>query len=154
MHSGGADVGIGSPGVRFRSVVHPRARTGSSPSPVGMAPSFLGSFPRESVKWSTVFDPTMGVPTYSVRFESQDDFLVEYTDRLRHGQALLPLGKLLPPGTPVRLKVELPEGSVLYLLGSAVAPTRRERTDGRTTLVRLAITDDQRAQLEACVQGL
>lgn len=96
----------------------------------------------------------MGVPTYSVRFESQDDFLVEYTDRLRHGQALLPLGKLLPPGTPVRLKVELPDGSVLYLLGSAVAPTRRERTDGRTTLVRLAITDDQRAQLEACVQGL
>lgn len=96
----------------------------------------------------------MGVPTYSVRFESQDDFLVEYTDRLRHGQALLPLGKPLTPGTPVRLKVELPDHSVLYLLGSAVEPARRERSDGTTTPVRLALTEEQRAQLEACVQGL
>lgn len=96
----------------------------------------------------------MGVPTYSVRFESQDDFLVEYTDRLRHGQALLPLGKPLPPGTPIRLKVELPNRSVLYLLGSALAPARRERSVSGATPVRLAMTDDQRAQLEACVQGL
>lgn len=96
----------------------------------------------------------MGVPTFSVRFESQDDFLVEYTDRLRHGQALLPLGKALAPGTPVRLKVELPDRSVLYLLGSAVAPTRRDRSPSASTPVRLALTDEQRAQLEACVQGL
>jgi len=93
----------------------------------------------------------MGVPTYSVRFESQDDFLVEYTDRLRHGHALLPLPKVLTPGTPVRLKVELPNGHVLYLLGSAVAPTKR--SEGATP-VRLAINDTQRAQLEACMQGL
>ena len=66
----------------------------------------------------------MGVPTYSVRFESQDDFLVEYTDRLRHGQALLPLPKPLAPGTPVRLKVHLPDGQLLYILGSAIAPAR------------------------------
>jgi DNA-binding response OmpR family regulator len=95
----------------------------------------------------------MGVPTYSVRFESQDDFLVEYTDRLRHGQALLPLSKPLPPGTPVRLKVELPDRGVLYLLGSVIAPPRREHTS-RATPVRLAITDDQRVVLEACVHAL
>lgn len=95
----------------------------------------------------------MGVPTFSVRFESQDDFLVEYTDRLRHAQALLPLSKPLAPGTPVRLKVELPDHSVLYLLGSVIAPNRREPTT-KATPVRLAITDEQRAQIEACVQGL
>ncbi len=95
----------------------------------------------------------MGVPTYSVRFESQDDFLVEYTDRLRHGRALLPLAKALTPGTPVRLKVELPDGGILYLLGSVISPIRRE-VDSRATPVRLAVTDEQRARLEACVQGL
>jgi DNA-binding response OmpR family regulator len=95
----------------------------------------------------------MGVPTFSVRFESQDDFLVEYTDRLRHGQALLPLAKPLAPGTPIRLKVELPDRSVLYLLGSVSAPNRREPTT-KATPVRLAITEDQRTQIEACVQGL
>ncbi len=98
----------------------------------------------------------MGVPTFSVRFESQDDFLVEYTDRLRHGQALLPLPTPLTPGTPVRLKVELPDGrGMLYLLGSAIAPTRRDRpnSDGATP-VRLAMTDEQRASLEAAVKAL
>lgn len=95
----------------------------------------------------------MGVPTFSVRFESQDDFLVEYTDRLRHGQALLPLAKPLAPGTPVRLKVELPDQGILYLLGSVVAPNKREPSS-RSTPVRLAITEDQRAQLEACVHSL
>ncbi|MCA9650572.1 MAG: response regulator [Myxococcales bacterium] len=95
----------------------------------------------------------MGVPTYSVRFETQDDFLVEYADRLRHGQALLPLAKPLPPGTPVRLKVELPDRRVLYLLGSVIAPARRGQSDGATQ-VRLALTDEQRSVLESCVQGL
>jgi DNA-binding response OmpR family regulator len=95
----------------------------------------------------------MGVPTFSVRFESQDDFLVEYTDRLRHGQAMLPLAKPLAPGTPVRLKVELPDQSVLYLLGSVVAPNRREPST-KGTPVRLAITEEQRAQIDACVQAL
>jgi DNA-binding response OmpR family regulator len=93
----------------------------------------------------------MGVPTFSVRFESQDDFLVEYTDRLRHGQALLPLSKPLAPGTPVRLKVELPDHGVLFLLGSVISAPRRESS--RATPVRLAITEEQRAQLEACVQS-
>lgn len=95
----------------------------------------------------------MGVPTYSVRFETQDDFLVEYADRLRHGQALLPLAKPLPPGTPVRLKVELPDQRVLYLLGSAIAPPRHGDSDGATP-VRLAITDEQRGIIESCVKGL
>jgi len=94
----------------------------------------------------------MAVLTFSVRFESQDDFLVEYADRLRHGQALLP--EPLPPGTPVRLKVELPDGRVLYLLGSAIAPARRPRTDDDATPVRLAMTDEQRGMLEACVKTL
>lgn len=94
----------------------------------------------------------MGVPTFSVRFESQDDFLVEYTDRLRHGQALLPLSKPLAPGTPVRLKVELPDHGVLYLLGSVISPPKREASS-RATPVRLAITEEQRAQLETCVQS-
>ncbi|MCA9706609.1 MAG: response regulator [Myxococcales bacterium] len=94
----------------------------------------------------------MGVPTYSVRFESQDDFLVEYTDRLRHGQALLPLPKPLAPGTPVRLKVHLPDGQLLYILGSAIAPARPG--DGDATPVRLGLTHEQKAKLEACVRGL
>lgn len=96
----------------------------------------------------------MGVPTYSVRFESQDDFLVEYADRLRHGHALLPLATPLPPGTPVRLKVELPDRKVLYLLGSAIAPPRHDRNFDGATPVRLALTEDQRGTLAACVQAL
>lgn len=96
----------------------------------------------------------MGVPTYSVRFESQDDFLVEYADRLRHGQALLPLSSPLAPGTPVRLKVELPDRRVLYLLGSAIAPPRNEHSPDGATPVRLAMTDEQRTLLSDCVQRL
>ncbi len=95
----------------------------------------------------------MGVPTYSVRFESQDDFLVEYTDHLRHGQALLPLPTPLAPGTPVRLKVGLPDGSTLYLLGAALAMSKKRNPDNATP-VRLALTEPQRAQMEACVHGL
>lgn len=94
----------------------------------------------------------MAVPTFSVRFESQDDFLVEYTDRLRHGRALLPLPEALTPGTPVRLKITLPDGGVLYVLGSALADSRRG-TDG-TTPVRLALDAGHKARLEACVRGL
>lgn len=94
----------------------------------------------------------MGVPTFSVRFESQDDFLVEYTDRLRHGQALLPLPDPLPSGTPVRLKISLPDGRILYVLGSVIAHTRRGQ-DGSTP-IRLAFDRDHKAQLEACVRDL
>ncbi len=96
----------------------------------------------------------MAVPTFSVRFECADDFLVEYADRLRHGQALLPLPKPLAPGTPVRLKLQLPDKRVLYLLGSAIASELPARGEESATAVRLAMTPDQRAQLDACVHGL
>ncbi len=94
------------------------------------------------------------MPTFSVRFESADDFLVEYADRLRHGQALLPLPEPLSPGTPVRLKIRLPDERLLYVLGSAIAADRRERGEDGATAVRLAMTTDQRSALEACVAGL
>ena len=60
------------------------------------------------------------IPTFSVRFESRDDFVVEYTDRLRHGLVVLPIDVRFAVGTIVRLRIHLPDEMVLYLTGSAI----------------------------------
>ena len=95
-------------------------------------------------------------PTFGVRFEAQDDFLVEYTDRLRHGLVLLPLPEPLPVGTKVRVKLELPDGAVLYLTGTAQAPNpRAAASDPEGTTIRLAaLGDEHRAAMEKCVTSL
>jgi DNA-binding response OmpR family regulator len=95
-------------------------------------------------------------PTFGVRFEAQDDFLVEYTDRLRHGLVLLPLPDPLPTGTKVRVKLELPDGAVLYLTGTAQAPPARAgASDPEGTTIRLtALADEHRTAMEKCVASL
>jgi CheY-like chemotaxis protein len=89
--------------------------------------------------------------TFSVRFESQDDFLVEYTDRLRHGLATLPLPDPLAAGTKVRLRMHLPDGQVLYLTGATQNDLSGE--DGVT--VRLSgLSDEAKAAMERCVEAM
>ncbi len=93
------------------------------------------------------------VPTFQVRFESDDDFLVEYTDQLRHGFLDLPLPQSIGSGTAVRLRVHLPDGAVLYLTGT-VAPERFP-VEARGTRIRVdPLTEAQRSALEACVQAV
>jgi DNA-binding response OmpR family regulator len=98
------------------------------------------------------------VPTFSVRFESHDAFLVEYTDKLRHGFVILPLPEPLPPRSAVRLRVHLPDDEVLYLHGRSArsmpaGPHLTELEAGtRVDLDRL--TPEQLAALERCVGTL
>ncbi len=95
-------------------------------------------------------------PTFSVRFESQDDFLVEYTDRLRHGLASLPLPEPLEAGTKVRLRMHLPDGQVLYLTGAATAdPSGRSVGAAGGVAVRLTtLSDEAKAAMERCVASM
>lgn len=95
-------------------------------------------------------------PTFSVRFESQDDFLVEYTDRLRHGLASLPLPDPLVAGTKVRLRMHLPDGQVLYLTGAAqVDPAARPGASATDVTVRLtALSDEAKAAMQRCVSSM
>lgn len=95
-------------------------------------------------------------PTFGVRFEAQDDYLVEYTDRLRHGLVLLPLREPIAPGTKVRVKLELPDGVVLYLTGTAQPPSSRSSgSEPEGTTIRLtALGDEHRAAMEKCVESL
>jgi len=90
------------------------------------------------------------VPTFAVRFESRDDFVVEYTDRLRHGWVVLPIEERFPVGTVVRLRLHLPDEMVLYLTGAAIkSPRAGGGDDGQW--IRLGVlspTDD--ARLRAC----
>lgn len=91
------------------------------------------------------------IPTFAVRFESQDDFLVEYTDNLRHGKLGLPVSESLEPSQKVRLRVSLPDGAVLYLTGHIDGGS----TDPSTGSVRLdALSDAQRTALDQCVEAL
>ncbi len=94
------------------------------------------------------------IHTYALRFESRDDFLVEYTDRLRHGLVLLPVADRFPPGSPVRLRVHLPDDIVLYLTGVAVTAPRAGLGDNGQwiRLAPLSPTDD--ARMRACVAAL
>lgn len=96
------------------------------------------------------------IPTFRVRFESYDDFLVEYGDHLRRGLMVLPLTTELEPGADVRIKLTLPNDAKLYLTGTASQPAgdAMEVTAGEGLVVRLnAYTDEQRETLEACVAG-
>ncbi len=63
--------------------------------------------------------PDHKAPVYRVRFETFDDFLVEYGDHLRHGKLVLPLDEPMAVGTPVRIKLVLPDGGVLFLTGKS-----------------------------------
>jgi DNA-binding response OmpR family regulator len=98
------------------------------------------------------------VPTFSVRFESHDAFLVEYTDKLRHGFVVLPLAEPLPPKSAVRLRVHLPDDTVLFVTGRCArmpgpsAPVGDEEAGTRVELDRL--TPEQLADLERCVHKL
>lgn len=98
------------------------------------------------------------VPTFSVRFESHDAFLVEYTDKLRHGFVVLPLSEPLPPRAVVRLCVHLPDETVLYLTGRcarAPAPGLQAVEGDPGTRVDLdRLTPAQVETLERCVEKL
>ncbi len=98
-------------------------------------------------------------PVFKVRFETYDDFLVEYGDHLRRGVLTLPGETGLGPGLDVRIKLILPDDNVLYLKG-----TTRERGsnqqgiagkgEGTDIPVQLApFTAEQTAALEKCVSG-
>lgn len=96
-------------------------------------------------------------PTFGVSFEAQDDFLVEYTDRLRHGLVLLPLPEPLAAGTKVRVKLSLPDGEILYLTGTVGAPAPSPGAGGGAEgqVIRLTtLTDQQRSLMERCVASL
>lgn len=95
-------------------------------------------------------------PTFRVRFESYDDFLVEYTDRIRHGYALLPLPNPLPDGSAVRLKLHLPDDRVLHLGGVTEPPTRAQRVsdDGVTRIALAPLSTAQLEAIQACVDTL
>lgn len=101
-----------------------------------------------SDEW-TVGALTSGIATFGVRFESQDDFLVEYTDNLRHGVLRLPLSPPPVVGTPVRLRVRLPDDVALYLTGR-VAEVGADET--RVTLD--PFTKSQQGSLERCLARL
>ncbi|MFV8751946.1 response regulator [Nannocystaceae bacterium ST9] len=98
-------------------------------------------------------------PIFKVRFETYDDFLVEYGDHLRRGVLMLPGETGLGPGQEVRIKLLLPDGATLYLKG-----TTRERSasyqgslakaEGSDVQVQLAAFNaEQTEALERCVSG-
>ncbi len=98
-------------------------------------------------------------PIFKVRFESYDDFLVEYGDHLRKGVLMLPGETGLDPGQEVRIKLILPDNATLYLKG-----TTRERSasyqgslakpEGDDVQVQLAaFNTEQTEALERCVSG-
>ncbi len=90
---------------------------------------------------------------FRVRFESFDDFLVEYGDHLRDRRLILPRTPELEPDAPVRIKLHLPDQEVLYLKGQ-VAPESEQPVARRETdlLVQLeAFSEGTRQKLEACL---
>lgn len=89
------------------------------------------------------------VPTFGVRFETPDDFLVEYADHLQHGVVILPLRQPLLAGTAVRLRIRLPDETSLYVTGRAL------EAESATTRIKLDPLDEsQRAGLQGCVAEL
>ncbi len=74
------------------------------------------------------------IATFGVRFESYDDFLVEYTDNLRRGFLMLPGVRSLDVDQPVRVKLSLPNRAILYLSGSVSDPGA---DGGKGTLIKL-----------------
>lgn len=97
------------------------------------------------------------IPVFNVRFESYDDFVVEYTDHIRQGWLVLPLEMSEHVGSPVRLKVRLPDGQTAFLEGNAVSagpvPGGADGEEG--TLVKLGtIAAEQREVMEGCISGM
>lgn len=90
-------------------------------------------------------------PTFGVRFESRDDFVVEYADRLRNGRLRLPVEPPPDQGTAVRVKLTLPDDAVLYLRGQVSALRSR---DGEAIVELEAMNPAQREALESCVDGV
>lgn len=90
-------------------------------------------------------------PTFGVRFESRDDFVVEYADRLRKGRLRLPVETPPAPGAAVRVKLTLPDDAVLYLRGQVSAVRSR---DGEAIVELEAMNPAQREALENCVDGV
>ncbi len=93
------------------------------------------------------------LPTFALRFESRDDFLVEYADRLRDGFVLLPLGEHFAAGTPIRLRLHLPDRAVLYLTAVAIDAPRAELASEGRWLRLIGLTEAQRQTLRRCVEA-
>lgn len=92
------------------------------------------------------------IATFGVRFESYDDFLVEYTDNLRRGFLMLPGVSSLEASQPVRVKLSLPNRAILYLSG---ATFDLGAEDGKGTLVKLsAFTAEQDRILGMCMSSV
>lgn len=88
-------------------------------------------------------------PIFGVRFESHDDFLVEYADHLRHGILRLPLWEGASVGAPVRVRLTLPDDVLLYVRGRLTA------LDGPDARIRLEpLAQEQESLLRCCVDGL
>ncbi len=94
------------------------------------------------------------IHTYALRFESRDDFLVEYTDRLRHGLVLLPVADRFAAGSPVRLRVHLPDESVLYLTGVATSSPRGGGADAGQWVRLAPLSAADEARMRGCVSSL
>lgn len=98
-------------------------------------------------------------PIFKVRFETYDDFLVEYGDHLRKGVLMLPGETGLGPGQEVRIKLILPDDATLYLKGttrerSASYQGTRSKTEDNDIQVQLASFNAQQTEaLERCVSG-
>jgi DNA-binding response OmpR family regulator len=92
------------------------------------------------------------IATFGVRFESYDDFLVEYTDNLRRGFLMLPGVRNLANDQTVRIKLSLPNRAILYLNGTVSDPGA---DGGKGTLVSLAgFTAEQEKILGMCVNSV
>jgi len=92
------------------------------------------------------------IATFGVRFESYDDFLVEYTDNLRRGFLMLPGVRNLEASQPVRVKLSLPNRAILYLSGTAF---ELGADGGKGTLIKLAaFTAEQERIFGLCVNSV
>lgn len=92
------------------------------------------------------------IATFGVRFESYDDFLVEYTDNLRVGFLMLPGVRGLEVNQSVRVKLSLPNRAILYLSGNVTDPGAE---GGRGSLVKLMpFTAEQERILGMCVNAV
>lgn len=92
---------------------------------------------------------------FRVRFESFDDFLVEYGDHMRERKLMLPRTPELVADAPVRIKMHLPDQEVLYLRGQ-VAPDKEQpvASGDREALVNLdPYTEATRGKLDACLRS-
>lgn len=96
------------------------------------------------------------IPTFRVRFESYDDFLVEYGDHLRKSLLVLPLSTELEPGQKVRIKLGLPDEETLFLTGEikAFSNDMLEVSNADGVIVALSpYSPEQKKKLESCVEG-